>query len=569
MTTTLADHPALQAQCNLVREQHREMKRAAPRIRLWTNKPDSSEGLILRGEARDHISGSFPFRKNTPQQGALRLRLDHYLARWLIGIPNDPAAKKNVVITVDHMGGAIRWSGLLKNWKIVRDANGIRYLDAVFVDDLQFLQFMLGPPNPLLPIPIFQFPRVLPLFGPAKWCISVMILLQLIRLEGNLWTLPDDPFDVASYNSLFDWSTWQVLIKANPFDLDDSSLWTILATRMNRMDTVIADSLDDAQLVLTYRRILTVDGEVSPVDGVPVCQNGALVLEVVDKSGYWNADGTGTGGGIIGGFTRTVQSFLDGFVEDTETLVTDSEVIQPDQYYQPGFLGTVPGFPWVVVRDSDWTIMQTSQLTWAPATATSVIVGGDNPLADQLARLAIESIGALIGYFLLAGFSDLGSIAADIAMPFLVGTILAWLQWENQSRGTQLGWVHLWEVFQQGAENNAWSLSAIAALRSGFLSSKSETAHQFTMGLGGPYLPGLHFSIGDRIGSTVAYISDVIFVDQVELMSLDWDWSSGKGYNWTITVGTAKAALSQAERSARLLNKALQTLSNIGVHLLS
>lgn len=569
MTTTLADHPALRAQCQSIREEHRAMRRAAPRIRLWTNKPDSSEGLILRGEARDTINGKFPFRKNQAQQGTLRLRLDHYLARWLISIPNDPNAKKNVVITVDSMGGAIRWSGLLKNWKVIRDGDGIRYLDVTFIDDLQFLQSMLGPPNPLLPIPIFQFPRVLPLFGPAKWCISMMILINLIRLEGNLWTLPDDPFDVGAWDGLFDWSGWQVLIKAKPFDLDDSSLWTILATRMNRMDEIIADALDDAQLVLTYRRILTVDGETCPVDGVPVCQNGALVLEVVDKSGYYGPDGTATGGGVAGGLARTIQGFVDGFIEDTETLVTDDETIKPDQYYQPGFLGTMPGFPWVVVRDSDWTAMQTSQLVWAPAGPVSVIVGGDNPLADSLARLTIESIGALIGYFLLAGFSDLGTIIADIVMPFLVGTIFAWLQWKNASRAHQLGWVHLWETYQQGAENNAWSLSAIAAIRAGFLATKSETSHQFTMGSGGPFLPGLHFSIGDRIGSTVAYVSDTIFVDQVEEMTLDWDWASGKSYNWTITVGTAKAAMSQSERSARLINKALQTLSNIGVHLLS
>lgn len=398
-TTTLADIPRLRQQCEVTRQYHREIKRAVPLVRLWTNKPDSSAGLVLRGKAGDSVSGRFPFKKNAAQQGVLRLRLDHYLARWLVSIPNNAAAKKNIVITVDHMGGVVRWSGLLKNWKITRDANGIRYLDAVFVDDLQYLQFMLGPPNPLLPIPIFQFPRVLPLFGPAKWAISMMILINLIRLEGNLWTLPDDPLAADSWNDLFDWSDWQVLIKARPFDLDDSSLWTILATRMNRMDTVIADALDDAQLVMTYRRILTVDGETCPVDGVPVCRNGALVLEVVDKSGYWNADGTGTGGGIIGGFVRTAQSFLAGFIEDTQNLVVDSQAIQPGEYYQTGYLGTVPSHPWVVVRDSDWTSMQTSQLTWAPATAIGVIVGGDNPLADQLARLTIETIGALIGYF--------------------------------------------------------------------------------------------------------------------------------------------------------------------------
>lgn len=566
MSTGLADLPVLQAQCQAVRDNHQRIRRTAPLVRLWANKPDGSAGLVLRGTARDSVAGKFPWKKNVAQQGTLRLRLDHYLARWLISIPDDPNAKKNVVITVDHMGGAKRWSGMLKNWSIVRDADGLRYLDAVFVDDLQVLQFLLGPPNPLLPIPIFQWPRVLPIFGPSKWAISVLIWINLLRVEGNLWTAPDDPF-AAGVNG--DMSSWQVHIKAKAFDLDDSSLWTILATRMNRIDNVIADALDDAQLTLTYRRILTVDGETSPLPDVPNIANGALVLEVVDNSGFYSSDGTATGGGVAGGFARSVTQFLSGMIEDTQVLVNDNQTIWPDEYYQPGYMGTIPSHPWVIVRDTLYTSMETSKLTWAPAGPVSVIVGGDNPIADQLARLTIESIGALIGYFLLGGFSGLGSIVADVIMPFLTGCILAWLQWKNGTRGHDLGWAHLWELYQSGAENNAWSLSAIMALRAGFLSSKSETGHQFTMNDGGQYLPGLHFDIGHRIGSSVDYVSDRIFVDQVELMDLSWDYSQGKPHEWQIQIGNAKAAMSQAERSARLLNKALQTLSNLGVHLLS
>lgn len=565
MSTGLADLDRIHQVGVQTRANRLALRRAKPLIRLWANSPDDSPGLVLRGIVSSAVSGKFRWTKNQAAEGVLRLRLDHYLAKWLISIPNDPTAKKNTVITVDLMGGAQRWSGLLKNWKAVRDAQGLRYLDVTFVDDLQFLQYMLGPPNPLLPIPVFQWPRVLPIFGPAKWAISVLILINLIRIEGNLYQPPDDPFDTSSWDSLFDWSGWQVLIKANPFDLDDSSLWAFLATRMTRMDQVIADALDDAQLVITYRRILTVDGEVSPVDGVPVVANGALVLEVVDRSGYYGPDGTSTGGGIVGGFERTLVSFASGFVEDVETTVSDSEIIWPDQYYQPGFLGAVPGYPPIVVRDTDYTSMETSMLCWSPATAVDVIVGGDNPLADQLARLAIESIGAAIGYFL--GFSALGSMAADVIMPFLVGCIAAFLQWKNQGRGAELGWVHLWELFQQGAENNAWSISAIAALRAGFLASRSETSHQFTMDDGGAFLPGLDFSIGDRIGSTCAAVSNLIFVDQVEVMEFSFD--PDNPHQWDITVGLAKAAMSQSERQMRLVNKALQTISNLGVHLLS
>ena len=575
MSTGLADIPAIEAACQAHRDFNTALRVEPPRVRLWMNKADGSPGLVKRGEARDSVNGKFPFKKNTfGTAGTLRLRLDHYLAKWLISIPNDPAAKKNVVITVDHMGGAFRWSGLLKNWTITKDAQGIRYLDVTFIDDLQFLQFMLGPPNPLLPIPVFQFPRVLPMYGPAKWAISMMILINLIRIEGNLWTLPDDPFAVGSWGSLFNWSSWQVLIKAKAFDFDDSSTWALLATRMNRMDSIIADALDDAQLVMRYRRIITDDGETSDIPGVPNVANGALVLEVVDESGYYSADGTSLGGGLFGGFVRSVINFASGFDEDIATTVGNSSTIYPDAFYQNGYRGSPPSHPWVVVRDSIYTSIQTSKLTWSPATATSVIVGGDNPLADQLAQLFIESIGSLIGYFLLGGFSGLGSIASTVIMPFLVGTIAAWLQWKNIGRAHELGWVHLWEIFGQGAENNAWSLSAIAAIRSAFMASKSETAHQFTMGSGGPFLPALDFHIGSRIGSTceiedVPALSSLIFVDQVEEMTLGWDYANDTPHEYEVTVGQAKAAMSQSERTARALSKAMTTISNIGVHLTS
>ena len=95
---------------------------------------------------------------------------------WLKRLPNDPDLKKNVVITVDFYGGKKRWSGLLDNWSI-KSAEGIPYLEATWKDDLTYLQYLLCPPNPVLPIPVFQFPRVFMLAGPAKWAISMIILM--------------------------------------------------------------------------------------------------------------------------------------------------------------------------------------------------------------------------------------------------------------------------------------------------------------------------------------------------------------------------------------------------------
>lgn len=569
MTTAVLTHEEIHAGAQARRDQLDAMRRARPYVRLWTNKPDGSPGLLLMGVAKDSISGEFPFKRNQfGTSGKLLIRLDHYLAKWLISIPDDAEAKKNVVITVDHYGGKVRWSGLLKYFKAVKKS-GIWYLEVTFIDDLQYLQFMLGAPNPLLPIPIFQFPRVLPIFGPAKWAISMMILLNLIRLNGHPFTMPDDPFNTASYDDLVDWSDWQVLIKANPIDLDDSSMWTLIATRMNRMDQVIANALDDAQLTMRYRRILTVDGETSDVPGVPVVANGALVLEVVDTSGYYSPDGTATGGGLAGGFARTIQSFATGFIEDVQTFIGDPES-WPASYYDADYLG--PGDPtrtWIVIRDSKYSNVETSEWTWGPATAVRAIVGGDNPLVDQLTRLTIESIGALIGYFLLAGFSGLGSIIADVVMPFLIGTIFAWLEWINHTRAHNLGWAHLWEVFGQGAENNAWSLGAVVALRGAFLATKSQAAHVMSFGSGGRFLPGLMFMPGDRIGSTFEQATSTIRVDLCEELTLYWDYASDQPHDYKVQIGQAQAAMSLAERQARQISFALSVLQNIGVHLVS
>lgn len=567
MTLAYAD---IKEQCQEIRDSHVAMHRARPEVYLYTNKPDGSPGLIRRGKCtNDNIAGEFPFKKTGfGATGVLTLRLDHYLAKWMTSLPNDNTVKKNVIIRVDHMGGIVRWTGLLRFWKAVKK-DGLWYLEITFISDEQYMQFLLGAPNPLLPIPIFQWPRVLPLFGPSKWAISMMILLNLIRQEGNLWNLPPDPFAVGAWTLPFDWSGWQVLIKANPFDLDDSSLWTLLATRMTRMDQVIADAMDDAQLCLTYRRVFTDEGETADVPGVATPANGALILEVVDFSGYYGAGGTATGGGIVGGFIRTAQGFVSGFVEDTQTFVGDPESF-PDVYSQPGYLGPGdPSIPFVVIRDSKYSAIETAELTWGPATAVSAIVGGDNPYADQATQLMIETIGALLGYFLLVGFSDIGSITADVVMPFLVGTILAWLQWTNISRAHDLGWAHLWEVFGQGADNNAWSFGGVVALRGAFLATKSESAHKFSMGSGGRWLPGVHFVPGSRVGSTFELVSDQMLVDQVEEYTLSWDYSADRAHEYDVQVGLAKAAMTLAERQTRLWNKALATLQNFGVHLLS
>src|SRR5690606_36413164 len=97
------------------RDQLSLLRKAKPTITFYHNKEDGSPGLQYYGRVayQDTLKASFPFKKNVSTQGILELRIDHYISEWLRRVPNDPNAKKNVVIRVDFFGGKLRWTGLL------------------------------------------------------------------------------------------------------------------------------------------------------------------------------------------------------------------------------------------------------------------------------------------------------------------------------------------------------------------------------------------------------------------------------------------------------------------------
>ena len=552
-----------------IRQRRKALKRAKPKVYIYKNNPDGSPGAVFRGRIniRELTKYQFPDVKNVASAGVFTIRASHYLAKWIMTVPNDPDECKNILIRVDMYGGRWRWTGLLHHWES-ETVDGVDILTCTWNHDMQFIQFMLCPPNPLLPVPIFQFPRDWFEFGPSVFCIALMIFINIVRLEGHPFTLPDNPGDPSQYLDIINLSSWQIHVKVPNF-FEDSSLWTFLASRMNTIDSVIADALDDGQLHLSCRRIFTDEGET--VDGLidNNVANGALVFEVTDKSGFSKDSGTFFGGNALTGLARSVIQWGSGFVEDTLAMVDDHESLYADEYWQSGFLGTLAGSPPYVLRDS-LAHPLSGKLSHAPATAVGVTVGGDNPTADAIANLIISATGNLIGYFLLGGFDSLGDIAADIIMPFLVGTIFAWDEWKNTTRAQNLGWIHLHEVYVAGAEHNAWSLSALAVWRGGFKATDAETSNTCVIGTDTWFIPGLHGETGDRLGNTNrayrrATGDPIIFVNQIEEMTLlgqeDGD------FTFPMKVGQNKASMSVGERNARMFKNMMDKIADIGVHL--
>lgn len=583
MTALETQLAASMATTKEIRRQRKALQRAQTEIRLYRNNPDGSAGLqpVGRLNVFDVAKYNFDQQGNVSKPGMFEVRANHWLAQWIASVPNNPAECKNIVIRVDKFGGLWRWTGLLHHWQVyTRD--GVDYLMASFNDDMQTIQFMLAPPNPLLPIDIFQFPRDWPQFAPSCWSIGTLIWLQIVRKQAEefvfaliegLFMLVTDPFDFFQWvgeqiNLLAPWN-WQLHV-ACPTFWNDSSLWTFIGSRMNTVDSVIAAALDDGQLSLSYRRYFTAEGEQAYDLWGNLLANGAMILNVQDKSQFHLPVGSFFSGTAAEGLIRSVLQWTDGFVEDTLNVIQDNENLYPNEYWQTGFLGTFAAAPALVVRDSWWNDLQ-SIVTYAPATAVTVIVGGDNPTADAIVKLIIECIGDLLGYFLLGGFDSLGEIISGIVMPFLVGTILAWIEWENVARKSSLGWVHLFESYQQGAENNAWSFAALAALRGGFLATASQTSHTMVIDDSQWAIPGAHFTMKDRIASSCGALQrmgvDVLFVNQVEEMNLSGD-DTGKS-KFVVKVGKNDASKTTGERMAQQMKFALDKLADIGVRLIN
>ena len=69
-----------------IRRGHRALRDAKPLIRVWMNDPDPSKAgakYVGRVDFDDSVRGSFPFKRNTPSEGILELRDDHYISMWL------------------------------------------------------------------------------------------------------------------------------------------------------------------------------------------------------------------------------------------------------------------------------------------------------------------------------------------------------------------------------------------------------------------------------------------------------------------------------------------------------
>ncbi|WP_157115045.1 hypothetical protein [Nocardia niwae] len=363
-------------------EEDRRARLVPPKIRIWTGDWNLVDTLDTE------YSASFTWLDNEVGPGLTEIPLDDPLAKWIWQVAPRVARgeKLHVFITVDKDGA--RWSGRLHDHTVEKREDGTWVLVVRWLHDMSTLEHYLVWCNSFLPA-FVQFPRVFFLAGPSIWGLKTALFLQIMRENATSnFALPDDPQDQSSAPATM-MSNWPVAIKPTTFmdDLNAGTIWSVPNSRFKRWVDMAKDILEDAQLSIQVRRFIAGEDE-QPIEGQTL-RNGCLVVDIVDKSGYYTD--TSNGGDPFLGLRRTFAQFAEDFVDAFEEDVVSPTV--PDSYMVPGLRLTDKTCPYVIYLEGEETGIESSKFTFTPSTARQIVAGGHSfPFVNELISAAIQCV---------------------------------------------------------------------------------------------------------------------------------------------------------------------------------
>ncbi|OZE92120.1 phage tail protein [Rhodococcus sp. 15-2388-1-1a] len=555
-TNPLLQDPALLARMDRIweeseREKERTQRRRRKRglVRLWDGD------MVYRGRITTEAEGHFRWRMNNTGTARQLLPVGHWLTNWAV----DPygRTKQNIHITFDKDGA--RWGGRCAgdaSTKIVKGEDGKRYVELSFLDDVEETKNLLVWNSPFLPAIVQK--RAFAVAGPSRYMLKLALFLNIMRMEGNWWALPDDPLDPSQWGQLFNMSNWNMVVVPHAFG-SDTSPWTVLSSRFEYWFDMAEPSLADAQLMLTTRRWLT--GDPAPWPGANL-RNGTIVFDIVDVSGYWSE--TSTGGTIWDGLKRTIVQIADNLVDEIVTNATGA--IDPYQNIVGKWLGTFPRQPYIVYRDGKISGIDASEWSFTPGTVIQVVTGGHSaPGINEGLEAAIVLGGNYLGQFI--ALPTAGVIANAFLKPLYLDTLGAWWSIKSPVRSLRYGWSHYQEAIASDSKR-AYTLSSAMTIRDTFHKTRPRTTHHAKLGDGRPYYIGDrgqgHWFLGTRIGLTLRDFprKGTVFVEQASQIDYDYDRDSA---GWSAIVGDPRANEAPGERNIRLIRSLAAAGHKLGV----
>lgn len=563
--SSLSDHEELWEKVMSRRRWLEQIRLSKPVVELFDGD------FNLRGQVAGERGGDFEEVENDVGSASIQLGLDHYLAKWVMN--HKGRQKRNVHIVIEKQG--VRWSGRMDNYRVVKDDRGDCYVDITFKHDMEELRHIRIWANPFLR-PEFQFPKLWVIFGPARFCILFTLFVNLcLRIEGSLWSVPDDPGDINEWMGPSFWpGNWRHIVKPFPI-LPDNTPTTIVFSRFGSAFDVFKKTCDDLGLTITCRRFLA-DRDPHPFEDsigdnhlledlytkIPI-RNGCLVWDVEDNN-EWGKE-TAFGGSIATGFVRSALNIAsDGYMEGVDVFSGDATF--PGEYYTPLFLGTSPQAPHVVFVEGTYTGIKSSDFQYFEATDVGFLTGGSSaPGINEAFSAGVNLAGDFLTSFINSALSSLGAVGGAIDLPPLGGmmdavaqvfykdVVAAFMQVPTlraagmslpiaglENIKTGLGDFHYAEGWADA--DKAFTLGAGLAMRKKMFDTQAHTTHTLQISDAAPYLFGRngygHLWIGSRVGTTVLGYPDpdTLFAERVKKAKYSWGadgptgWQIGLGY---------------------------------------
>ncbi|MBV7294934.1 phage tail protein [Corynebacterium sp. TAE3-ERU12] len=518
-----------------------QLRQQPSKMRLWDGDFEQSFWL------QERIESDLPFVMNEASTGTVTLRADSHAAQWVLDRHH---RLQNVFLTADVRG--MRWSGQLDSYELEKTDKGERLLTLNFEHDLGQIMNLPCWPNPFAPATGPQFPHYFTLAGPSRYMLKLLLFVNLFRLSGNLWTLPDNPLDPRTWAQGLVPSEWPVVVQPDSLVLDDSQ-WCIVDTRMDTWFAAAEEILADAGLMVTCRRWL--DGDPPPWPGA-IMRTGQLVVDIIDKSGVFEQ--TSHGGTIFGGLARTITSHADNLVDEIVNTVADP--IEPAEYSVSQWLGTSPTQPWVIYRDGYPSGVQAAKYTRVQEGPVQITAGGHSaPGVNEAQSLAIRLAGNVMGS--IFRLDTLGDIIDDAVAPMYEDVWLAFATHKSLLRIARQGHFHKQEAFADDVDN-VFTLSGVIAFRRAFWRTRGHDNFELKVADGAPYLIGApgqgHFELGDRIGATIKGLPPGrVLVEQVHQLVLH---ESRDGVEWDIKCGDPRATESPWDRGLRHIRRLTRSM---------
>ncbi|MCD2263680.1 hypothetical protein K3888_13320 [Dietzia aurantiaca] len=495
------------------------------------------------------LDGDAEWIKNDAGEANVAWLGDHPVGRWMA---DEVAEAEDVHLRIVQDGNV--WTG---KGQVIEDAmleSGVETVTFEGLHDYQHAKKVYCYPNPWAPITL-QWPKIYIYYGPAITGIKQLLLVNLMRRYQHGWAPAPDMFSTFSYRNLQP-DRWAQIV--NPLGaglLHDTSMHTVIVTRMGQFHEIVKPILEDAGLMLTAERWLP--GDPQPFPDHAILRMPTLIWDVVDTSGVRGPTGT-----LVDGFIGLVRSIAsDGITETTQAIPWE----EPVEYSQPDFWGTVTRKPAVVFyRQQRWTGAEGSGQVGVrsikrrvhKALGHAIITGGRSPgWVNSGIKMLVNAALGWIGMIFLNPGLTLGLLDDQVE-----DVVLAFARWDFDAREALMGRDAYGDVWEPSG-GTGFSLSTVGAIRTGKQATQPYTSFQVEVVNAMPYMIGRHFDIASPISAEVGR-SGRLYTDELRRKKLSF---GPRGIGWDLAIGVDSEERTPIARLGRLLESTKQIVQNLSV----